>query len=34
MTLTGLTILDAFYKILASPAVSTRRCYVTDNDLK
>lgn len=33
MTFTGLTILNAFYKILASPAVSTRRCYVTDREV-
>jgi len=33
MTLIGLTILDAFYKILASPAVSARRCYVTDREV-
>lgn len=33
MTIIGLTILNAFYKILASPAVSARRCYVTDREV-
>jgi hypothetical protein len=32
MTIIGLTILNAFYKILASPYVSARRCYVTNRE--
>lgn len=34
MTIIGLTILDAFYKILASPPISARRCYLNDTEVE